>query len=109
MPLSSVADIVFGSGPVQIERTDRVRSETVEAELSGLTVGEAERLVANLPSIRQLPAGVLYKPAGDSERMQELFDSFKLAMGSAIVLLFVVLALLFNGFIQPVTIRPALP
>ena len=109
VPLSSVADIIFGSGPIQIERTDRTRSETVEAELSGLTVGEAERLVANLPSIRRLPTGVVYKPAGDSERMQELFDGFKLAMGSAIVLLFVVLALLFNGFVQPITILTALP
>ncbi|WP_084674783.1 efflux RND transporter permease subunit [Bradyrhizobium sp. WSM2793] len=32
-----------------------------------------------------------------------------LAVGSAIVLLFVVLALLFNGFVQPVTILTALP
>lgn len=109
VPLSSVADISFGSGPLQIERTDRTRSETVEAELSGLTVGEAEDLVARMPSIKRLPAGVFYKPAGDSERMQELFDGFKLAVGSAIVLLFVVLALLFNGFVQPVTILTALP
>ncbi|MGY3604163.1 MULTISPECIES: efflux RND transporter permease subunit [unclassified Bradyrhizobium] len=109
VPLSSVADIIFGSGLVQIERTDRTRSETVEAELSGLTVGEAERLVANLPSIRGLPTGVVYRPAGDSERMQELFNGFKLAVSSAIVLLFVVLALLFNGFVQPVTILTALP
>ncbi|WP_245322913.1 efflux RND transporter permease subunit, partial [Bradyrhizobium valentinum] len=69
VPLSSVADLILGSGPIQIERTDRTRSETVEAELGGLTVGEAERLVTNLPSIRYLPAGVVYKPAGDSERM----------------------------------------
>lgn len=109
MSLSAIADISFGSGPLQIERTDRTRSETVEAELSGLTVGEAEDLVAQMPSIRGLPAGVFYKPAGDSERMQELFDGFKLAVGSAIVLLFVVLALLFDGFVQPVTILTALP
>ncbi|MBB4362510.1 HAE1 family hydrophobic/amphiphilic exporter-1 [Bradyrhizobium sp. CIR18] len=109
VPLSAIADISFGSGPLQIERTDRTRSETVEAELSGLTVGEAEDLVAQMPSLRGLPAGVFYKPAGDSERMQELFDGFKLAVGSAIVLLFVVLALLFNGFVQPVTILAALP
>ncbi|MGY3617960.1 efflux RND transporter permease subunit [Bradyrhizobium sp. USDA 10063] len=109
VPLSSVADIVFGSGPIQIERTDRTRSETVEAELSGITVGEAERLVSTLPSIRQLPAAVTYKPAGDSERMQELFGGFKLAVSSGIVLLFVVLAVLFNGFVQPVTILTALP
>jgi HAE1 family hydrophobic/amphiphilic exporter-1 len=109
LPLSSVADITFGSGPIQIERIDRIRSETVEAELSGITVGEAESLVSNLPSIRQLPASVTRKPAGDSERMQELFDGFTLAVNSGIVLLFFVLALLFNGFVQPVTILTALP
>lgn len=109
LPLSSVADVTFGAGPVQIERIDRTRSETVEAELSGLTIGEAERLVSDLPSIRQLPLSVTRKPAGDSERMEELFASFTLATGSGVVLLFVVLALLFNGFVQPVTILTALP
>jgi HAE1 family hydrophobic/amphiphilic exporter-1 len=41
--------------------------------------------------------------------MQELFDGFTLAVNSGIVLLFFVLALLFNGFVQPVTILTALP
>jgi HAE1 family hydrophobic/amphiphilic exporter-1 len=109
LPLSSVADITFGSGPIQIDRIDRTRSETVEAELNGITIGEAERLVSSLPSIRQLPASVIRKPEGDSERMQELFGSFTLAISSGIVLLFIVLALLFNGFVQPVTILTALP
>ncbi len=109
LPLSAVADITFGSGPNQIDRIDRSRSETVEAELSGITMGEAERLISDLPSIRQLPASVSRKQEGDSERMQELFGSFTLAMISGIVLLFLVLALLFNGFIQPVTILTALP
>jgi HAE1 family hydrophobic/amphiphilic exporter-1 len=43
------------------------------------------------------------------ERLQELFDGLKLAAGSAIILLFVVLALLFNGFAQPVTILTVPP
>lgn len=109
LPLSSLADINLGSGPNQIDRVDRSRSETIEAELTGLTIGEGEALVSGLPSIRDLPASVIRKPAGDSERMQELFGGFALAIGSGIVLLLFVLALLFNGFIQPVTILTALP
>ncbi|MFA5899669.1 MAG: efflux RND transporter permease subunit [Hyphomicrobium sp.] len=109
LPLSSVADITLGSGPNQIDRVDRRRSATVEAELSGLTVGEAEASVSALPSMRQLPAGITRNAAGDSERMQELFAGFALAIGSGIVLLLFVLALLFNGFLQPVTILTALP
>ncbi len=109
VPLSSVADINLGSGPNQIDRVDRWRSETIEAELVGITIGQAEALVSNLPAIRSLPASVTRKPAGDSERMQELFSGFSLAIGSGIVLLLFVLALLFNGFLQPVTILTALP
>ena len=109
LPLSSVADIALGSGPNQITRVDRRRSATVEAELSGLTIGEAEARISALPSMQHLAAGVTRNAAGDSERMQELFGGFALAIGSGIVLLLFVLALLFNGFLQPVTILTALP
>lgn len=109
LPLSSIADINFGSGPNQLDRVDRRRSETVEAELVGITIGQAEQLVSNLEVIKTLPAQVIRRPAGDSERMQELFSGFALAIGSGIVLLTFVLALLFNGFLQPVTILTALP
>jgi len=109
LPLSSVADINFGAGANQIDRVDRWRSETIEAELAGITVGQAEALVAELPVIKNLPASVTRRPAGDSERMQELFGGFALAIGSGVVLLLFVLALLFNGFMQPVTILTALP
>src|SRR5690606_17008357 len=109
VPLSSVADIDLGSGPNQIDRVDRWRSETVEAELVGLTIGQGEALVSNLPAIKHLSPSVTRKPAGDSERMQELFGGFAPAIGSGIVLLMFVLALLFNGFLQPVTILTALP
>jgi HAE1 family hydrophobic/amphiphilic exporter-1 len=109
VPLSSVADIALGAGPNQIDRVDRSRSATVEAELVGLTTGQAEELVSNLPSIRALPSAVMRQAAGDAEPMEELFSGFVLAIGSGIVLLLFVIALLFNNFIQPVTILTALP
>ncbi|MGO4686239.1 efflux RND transporter permease subunit [Hyphomicrobium sp. 2TAF46] len=109
VPLSSVADIAFGAGPNQIDRVDRSRSVTVEAELVDLTTGQAEELVSNLTSIKALPTGVTRQRAGDAEHMQELFGGFTLAIGSGIVLLLFVITLLFNNFIQPVTILTALP
>ena len=41
--------------------------------------------------------------------MEELISGFMLAIGSGIVLLFLVMTLLFNNFMQPVTILSALP
>ncbi len=65
LPLSSIADIALGSGPNQINRVDRRRSATVEAELSGITIGEAEASVSALPSMRQLPVGITRNAAGE--------------------------------------------
>ena len=109
VPLSSVADVALGAGPNQIDRIDRSRSATVEAELEGITTGEAEELLSTLPTIKALPPGVARQAAGDTENMEELISGFMLAIGSGIVLLFLVMTLLFNNFMQPVTILSALP
>jgi HAE1 family hydrophobic/amphiphilic exporter-1 len=109
VPLSSVAEVELGAGPNQIDRVDRIRSATVEAELVGLTTGQAEELVSNLPSITTLPLGVSRQAAGDGEHMDELFSGFILAIVSGVILLLFVIALLFNSFIQPITILTALP
>lgn len=109
VPLSSIADVSFGMGPNQIERLDRKRSATVEAELVGHTTGEADELIDKLDSIKSLPPEVTRQAAGDSENMKELFDGFTLAMVAGIMILTLVIALLFNNFIQPVTILTALP
>ncbi|WP_454918731.1 efflux RND transporter permease subunit [Xanthobacter sediminis] len=109
VPLSSIADITFGAGPNQIDRLDRSRVATIEAELVGVTTGEAEALIAELPSIKSLPPGVTHQPAGDMEHMEELFSGFTLAIGSGVVVLVLIIAMLFNNVLQPVTILTALP
>ena len=109
VPLASVAGIEFGAGPNQIDRLDRRRSATVEAELAGLTLGEASNRARQLPALKDLPKGVAEVASGDMERMKELFTSFAVAIGTGILLVYAVLVLLFRGFLQPVTILTALP
>ena len=109
VPLASVAGIEFGAGPNQIDRLDRRRSATVEAELAGLTLGEASSRAHQLRALKDLPKGVAEAASGDMERMKELFTSFAVAIGTGILLVYAVLVLLFRGFLQPVTILTALP
>lgn len=109
VPLAAVADISFGAGPNQIDRLDRRRSATVEGELIGITLGQATERIQALPAMRSLPAGVVEVPSGDSERMQQMFSGFVVAITTGIVLMYTVLVLLFGGFIQPITILTALP
>ncbi|MGR9088330.1 MAG: efflux RND transporter permease subunit [Gammaproteobacteria bacterium] len=107
--VSQVADLELSSGPAVIDRYDRSRNINFEIELSGLPLGEVTAAVQNLPSIRNLPAGVKQINIGDAEMMAELFASFGLAMLTGMLCIFIVLVLLFKEFLQPITILAALP
>lgn len=49
VPLSAVADLSFQAGAARIERYDRERRATVEAELNGVSLGEAMAKINALP------------------------------------------------------------
>jgi len=109
VPLETVAELRHGSGPAQIDRLDRLRKATVEAELNGMPLGDAVKLIADLPIMRALPPGVREQAVGDKEIMAELFGGFAIALGTGVLLIYLVLVLLFGGFLQPLTIMSALP
>ncbi len=107
--LSQVAALEVASGPAVIDRYDRSRNINFDIELSGLPLGEVASAVQNLPSIKNLPAGVAVREVGDAEVMGELFASFGLAMLTGVLCIYIVLVLLFKSFLHPVTILAALP
>lgn len=109
VPLSTIADIRLGAGPVVVNRYDRARNVNFEIELSGQALGDVINKVMQLPSIRQLPAGIAIVSIGDAEVMQELFDSFTLAIAVGVICIYIVLVLLFKQFLHPLTILAALP
>jgi HAE1 family hydrophobic/amphiphilic exporter-1 len=109
VPLSVIADLSFQEGAARIERYDRARRATLEAELNGVSLGEAITKVNALPILRNLPPGVTQPAFGQSERLAELFASFGFAILAGIGLIFAVLVLLFRSFFKPVTILAALP
>lgn len=78
---------VYNNRIIRVWRQPRARC-SCHGHASRTKWDDAERLVLELPSIKQLPACISYKPEGDSERMQELFGRVTLAIGSGIALLF---------------------
>ena len=107
--LSNIATLGLESGPAQIDRYDRQRNINFDIELNGQPLGDVAAAVQKLPSLQQLPAGVRQTTIGDAEVMEELFASFGLAMLTGVLCIYIVLVLLFKGFMQPVTILAALP
>ncbi|MFP5273634.1 efflux RND transporter permease subunit [Coleofasciculus sp.] len=109
VPISAVADIRLGSGPAQIDRFDRNRQVSVEANLEGIALGDALEKVKALPAMNPLPPDVAEEPAGDAKIMQDIFTRFATALGAAILSIYAILVLLYNNFLYPFGILVALP
>ncbi|HEY9621279.1 MAG TPA: efflux RND transporter permease subunit [Crinalium sp.] len=109
IPLQTVADVSFGSGPSQIDRYNRARQISVEANLQGIALGNALQTVNALPALRNKPPSIQQERAGNAKIMQELFTNVGLALGAAVVFIYAVLVLLFSDFLHPLTIMVALP
>jgi HAE1 family hydrophobic/amphiphilic exporter-1 len=108
-PLSAVADLTFEAGPAEINRFDRERRISVQADLNGVELGTALEAINALPTLQNLPEGVHQAAYGDAENLAELMTSFGLAILSGVLLIVAVLTLLFKSFFKPVTILSALP
>jgi hydrophobic/amphiphilic exporter-1 (mainly G- bacteria), HAE1 family len=108
--LGSVADIEFAAGPAQINRFDRRRQQTVEANLGdGVALGSAVEAVNNLPIMKNLPAGIRPAETGDAEALAELVAAMGLVIAAGVLMLYGVMVLLFGSFFKPITILSALP
>ena len=107
--LDSVADISFQAGAARIDRLNRERRLTVEAELNGVQMGQAQKAVDNLPIMKNLPPGVRPAAIGRAEAMAQLFGGFGVAIFSGVSMIYGVLVLRFRSFFQPLVSLSALP
>lgn len=109
VPLSAVADIQYGTGPSSIERFKQQRQITIEANLHDATLGEALEAINQLHSIKAMSSTVKRFDTGDAELLDEMFNSFIIAMMAGVTLVLAILILLFRKLLQPFTIMAALP
>lgn len=102
VPLGRIADITFGSGPTTIQRYNQNRRVFIGADLaSGVLRGNAMEQVDALPTLADLPQGVIRDQVGEDEMQQELMDNFSVALLAGILLVFAVLVLLYKRLMSP--------
>jgi multidrug efflux pump subunit AcrB len=102
VPLKSVAEISFGSGPARVQRTNQVRRTVIGADLApGVVSSDAWKKIDALPTVKNLPEGVTRLTLGDQKWQGELIQSFIIAVLSGILLVFGVLVLLYRRFLAP--------
>ncbi|MGB3512023.1 MAG: efflux RND transporter permease subunit [Microcoleaceae cyanobacterium] len=109
VPLSAVAEITIGSGPAEINRLNRYRQVSLEANLQGISLGDALTQVKALPAMSPLPDDVTEQSDGDAKIMIDVFTRFLGALGFAVLCIYAILVLLYNNFLYPMAILVALP
>jgi HAE1 family hydrophobic/amphiphilic exporter-1 len=109
IPLNQVAKIEQDIGPAVINHLDRDPVVTVGWNMAGRSSGEIMADVhARLATI-QLPDGVTVTEGGQAEQQTEVFSRIFQALGVAVLLMYLVLAMQFGSFLDPLAIMMSLP
>jgi len=91
-----------------INHLDRQRQVAIYADLFGLDLGSAVGYTkAKIDEL--LPKEVTYKFTGFAEEMVKTGQAFGAAIGLSIILMYIILAILYESLIQPIIIMVALP
>jgi HAE1 family hydrophobic/amphiphilic exporter-1 len=107
--LKDVATITMSAGPSRIERYHRQRKVTVSAYLEPeLASGKAQQLVEQAGQKVKVP-GVSFAWTGDVQMMGESFGYMREAMLLAVILVYLVTAMLFNSLLAPFNVMLTLP
>ncbi|MDR6292165.1 multidrug efflux pump [Inquilinus ginsengisoli] len=109
VPLTSLVKLQDVAGPASLGRFDRVRAITFTASLAdGATLGDAVTEV-RVAVADTLPAEARLSWDGDTREFLESSASLYITFGTALLIVFLVLAAQFESFVHPVTILLTVP
>ncbi|HET9515251.1 MAG TPA: efflux RND transporter permease subunit, partial [Gemmatimonadales bacterium] len=109
VPLGQVARIDQDLGPAVINHLNRDPVVTVGWNIAGRSTGEimadAKARIARL----NVPDGVTVSEGGQAEQQTEIFTKIFQALALAVLLMYLVLAMQFGSFLDPLAIMMSLP
>jgi len=107
--LSRVADIVPVVNPAVIKRQDLQRRQAIYAGVTGRPSGDVGTEVKKLVDATLLPPGYRFDQGGQQRDQEQAFAGILLALGAAVIFIYIVLASQFASFLQPLAIMASLP
>ena len=111
LPLAQVADLSFAPGINRIQRRNRIRSARVFAEVIGDTRGEImQDMNRNFwPDFADRFPTVTRERAGGFQDQQDFFVELYLLAGGALLGMYILLAIAFKSYFQPLLLMTAIP
>lgn len=108
--LDSLATIEQGFGPSQINRMNRQRKITVQANTSGkMDMNRAINIIDSAFKELNPPANYTSALDGQSNEMGKMLSSFAMAFALAILFIYMILASQFESYVHPFVVLTAIP
>jgi len=110
LPLGQVASVRQGIAPGQIDHLDRDKVITVGANVSGRPLNDVlNGIMARIDAEAPIPPGIELSQGGQAKDQAEVFGKIGLALGIAILLMYLILVVQFGSFLDPLAILLSLP
>ncbi|MEM8811315.1 MAG: efflux RND transporter permease subunit [Pseudomonadota bacterium] len=114
LPVSALADVLITAGPTEIRHRERVRTVTLEIKPNDAIPLETainmvkESVVAELEQAG-LPPGVSFSLSGTADKLTQTQEAIQFNLLIALVIVYLVMAILFESFVLPFVILLSVP
>lgn len=114
VPVSALADVRLTAGPTEIRHRERLRTVTLEVRPSNdLPLEEAVTLLENevVAVLQQqgVPSDIRLSVSGTADQLSQTWSAIQINLIVALIIVFLVMAILFESFVLPLVILIAVP
>ena len=109
VPLDTVAKLVPSVGPLTVNHLGQLPAVTLSFNLKpGVSLGEATQLVQQEAN-QVLPGDIQGTFQGTAQAFQQSFKGLGLLLVAAVLVIYIILGILYESFVHPLTILSGLP
>ncbi|HEY5301624.1 MAG TPA: efflux RND transporter permease subunit [Acetobacteraceae bacterium] len=110
VPLSAVARFERGEAPLAVRHQGQFPAATLSFNLAdGMALGDAEKAVTDAATSLRMPPEVRAEFAGNAKWLQQSTQTEPLLIGAALIAIYIVLGVLYESWLHPLTILSTLP
>ncbi|MEM7806384.1 MAG: efflux RND transporter permease subunit, partial [Pseudomonadota bacterium] len=114
VPVSALSDVILTAGPTEIRHRDRLRTVTLEVRPADTLPLEAavellQTEVVDVMEAQGLPSDIRLSVTGTADQLSQTWNAIQINLVVALVIVFLVMAILFESFVLPLVILISVP
>jgi len=109
VPLKDVGEFKYSEGPGKVVRENSKRVVTIEADKTDRPLSEIKDDIEAILASHAFPEGYFWGWGGEIEQQGEAFSDLGIMFALALLLVYMVLAALYESMVHPFTILAAVP